>query len=190
MALEPSSARGVTNFSATSVSTENVGSTMKSMNPGDRRGHGVAGDTLGTAWGQDRDGNLPRTHRSATGPPAWRCGRRGARRAAPARPPCPPGKARDRRGVPTGCPPRPPARPRPYLPEELLHEGLGPAAVHCPLLGGVADVGRVQQQRQHLGLVQPGDSTPALRLSPEPPQHLPPRPPPTSPAAAAPSSWT
>lgn len=34
LALEPSSTSGMTVFSATSVSTEKVGSTMKSMNPG------------------------------------------------------------------------------------------------------------------------------------------------------------
>lgn len=32
-----------------------------------------------------------------------------------------------------------------YLTEELLHEGLGPAAVHRPLLGWVADVRSMEQ---------------------------------------------
>ena len=41
----------------------------------------------------------------------------------------------------------------PYLPEELLHESLCPAGVQSPGLGGVADVSRVQQQGQCLGLV-------------------------------------
>ena len=43
----------------------------------------------------------------------------------------------------------------PYLAEEFLHEGLGPAAVNRPLLGGVADVSSMKQQRQGLGLVNP-----------------------------------
>lgn len=59
--LVPSSARGSTSFSATSVSTEKVGSTMKSMKPAAGKGHGghgegtrqrrgraLAGDRLGT----------------------------------------------------------------------------------------------------------------------------------------------
>lgn len=138
------------------------------------------------------------THRSGTGPPAWRCGRRGARRAAPAQPPCPPGKARET--CPQGVVPtshRPSWGMRaPYLPEELLHQGFGPAAVHRPLLGGVADVGRVQQQRQHLGLIDPGEGTPVLRFVPKtsgtPHTHTQPRwaPALTSPAAAGTSSWT
>ena len=78
--------------------------------------------------------------------------------------------------VPLGGGPSPPSAPGdtggPYLPEELLHQRFGPAAVHCPLLGGVADVGRVQQQRKHLGFVDPGegirDSTLALKRFPSP----------------------
>lgn len=46
LALEPSSARGSTIFSATSVSTEKVGSTMKSMKPAAGKGHGVGGDRV------------------------------------------------------------------------------------------------------------------------------------------------
>ena len=145
---------------------------MKSMKPAVGKGHGVDGDTpcprrgrwLGTRWGR----GPTTTHRSGTGPPAWRCGRRGARRAAPAQPPCPPGKARETcpQGVVVPMSHRPSPR-GPYLPEELLHQGFGPAAVHRPLLGRVADVGRVQQQRQHLGFIDPGEGTPALRFVPK-----------------------
>lgn len=46
--LVPSSARGSTSFSATSVSTEKVGSTMKSMKPAAGKGHGGHGE--GTRW--------------------------------------------------------------------------------------------------------------------------------------------
>lgn len=42
-----------------------------------------------------------------------------------------------------------------YLTEELLHEGLGPAAVDRPLLCRVADVSSMEQQRKSLGLVNP-----------------------------------
>lgn len=67
------------------------------------------GDTAATGtrpgWGQAGD-----AHRSATGPPALKCGRRAARRAAPARPPCPPGKAKRGRCVPKGLSPCPQGR--------------------------------------------------------------------------------
>lgn len=40
-----------------------------------------------------------------------------------------------------------------HLSEELLQQGGGPVVVQVPVLGRVADVGRVQQQRQGFGFV-------------------------------------
>lgn len=94
LALEPSLFWGSTIFSATSVSTEKVGSTMKSMKPAVGKGHGDVGRGLRhPRVGEGVGGDATTAHRSETGPPAWRCGRRGARRAAPAQPPCHPAEA-------------------------------------------------------------------------------------------------
>lgn len=43
-----------------------------------------------------------------------------------------------------------------HLSEELLQQGGGPVVVQVPVFGRVADVGRVQQQRQGFGFVNAG----------------------------------
>ena len=50
-----------------------------------------------------------------------------------------------------------------YLYEELLQQGGRPAVVQVPVLGGVADVRRVQQEGQGLGLVHAGGHRSQLR---------------------------
>lgn len=44
-----------------------------------------------------------------------------------------------------------------HLSEELLQQGGGPVVVQVPVFGWVADVGRVQQQRQGFGFVNAGE---------------------------------
>lgn len=44
-----------------------------------------------------------------------------------------------------------------HLSEELLQQGGGPVVVEVPVFGRVADVGRVQQQRQGFGFVNAGE---------------------------------
>lgn len=44
-----------------------------------------------------------------------------------------------------------------HLSEELLQQGGGPVVVQVPVFGRVADVGRVQQQRQGFGFVNAGE---------------------------------
>ena len=195
LALEPSSFWGSTIFSATSVSTEKVGSTMKSMKPAVGRGHGDVG------WGPrrpqdgDRAGDATTTHRSGTGPPAWRCGRRGARRAAPARPPCHPAEAQR---VPTEWCGGPPFSRGGHGDRTCLKNSSISALVqrlctaHCLvgwLMSAACSSSDSTLDLSILGGIQDSALTPKCVIVP-PNSATSPRPALTSPAAAAPSSWT
>ena len=93
---------GVTMRSVMSVSTVKVGTTMKSMKPGDRshtkhnsqfHSNRRAYLCLRRASWRTCDGvEAGETYRSGTGRPWWTCGRTAGRMEVRDLPPCPPGK--------------------------------------------------------------------------------------------------